>query len=337
MKKTDTESQNSQSNKGGHMYKLITHTDLDGAGCAVLAKLAWGDNVDITYVHNPDEATVEIDKYFTNKEYRKYNKLYITDMSFNAALCEKHKEINALGKLFDHHGTAVEPFKNYEWATVQVTLNDKLTCGTELFYQYLLKKGLIRNRDFFVEQIRLFDTWDWSKGTSKLPKYLSNVVIEIGLQYFVRTFTERLKMNDLNELTLLNEEERTILNHSEKQEAKDIEYFLKQTHIVNLKTKDEGELTIGWVCNNSMYTSLLGNTICREFDVDIAVMINANRNKIEVRTTRENINLGRIMKTYFSGGGHPKAAGGNIDVTEAMIRTSLANLGTVTEIVKPVE
>ena len=31
------------------MVKLFTHTDLDGIGCAVLAKLVFSDEVDITY------------------------------------------------------------------------------------------------------------------------------------------------------------------------------------------------------------------------------------------------------------------------------------------------
>ena len=31
------------------MIKLITHTDLDGIGCAILAKIAFRDNVEIEY------------------------------------------------------------------------------------------------------------------------------------------------------------------------------------------------------------------------------------------------------------------------------------------------
>ena len=30
------------------MYKLITHTDLDGVSCAILARIAWDNNVDVT-------------------------------------------------------------------------------------------------------------------------------------------------------------------------------------------------------------------------------------------------------------------------------------------------
>lgn len=31
------------------MFKLFSHTDLDGIGCGILAKLAFGKDVDISY------------------------------------------------------------------------------------------------------------------------------------------------------------------------------------------------------------------------------------------------------------------------------------------------
>lgn len=36
------------------MVKLITHTDLDGCGCAILAKLVFATDVDITYAKSID-------------------------------------------------------------------------------------------------------------------------------------------------------------------------------------------------------------------------------------------------------------------------------------------
>lgn len=31
------------------MYKLLSHNDLDGVGCGILAKLAFGENVKVRY------------------------------------------------------------------------------------------------------------------------------------------------------------------------------------------------------------------------------------------------------------------------------------------------
>ena len=31
------------------MYRLLSHNDLDGVGCGIVAKLAFGDNVKVRY------------------------------------------------------------------------------------------------------------------------------------------------------------------------------------------------------------------------------------------------------------------------------------------------
>ena len=61
------------------MIKLITHTDLDGIGCAILAKIAFRDNVEIEYCNNPDGATEALNKL---KAYL-YDSIIVTDISFS--------------------------------------------------------------------------------------------------------------------------------------------------------------------------------------------------------------------------------------------------------------
>ena len=319
------------------MYKLITHTDLDGAGCAVLAKLAWKDDIDITFCRNPADATKTLLNMYEKEAWKDYNLIFVTDLSFDATILQECTKFKNILRLFDHHETAVEPFKPYfKWATVEVERNVRLTCGTELFYQYLLDKGLVGNRDFFVEQVRLFDTWDWYKGKSNLPKYLSNVVMKLGLQYFLRTFAERLKYRDVNELTIFNQYERDILLFDEEREEKDVSSFLKQVYICDVDSEDicpdESQFKVGVVFNGSYYSSVLGNGMCRDLGVDIAFMVNLNRGRVEVRTAREDIDLGSLMQVFFSGGGHRKAAGGVLDITEGVIKKCLGKFGCVKNI-----
>ena len=319
------------------MYKLFTHTDLDGVGCAVLAKIAWGDKVDITFCHNPAEVTKSLLKMYENKSWREYNLVFVTDLSFDAEILKERKIYKEVVRLFDHHGTTVEPFKPYyKWATVEIERNGRLTCGTELFYQYLFKKGLVGNRDYFVEQVRLFDTWDWYTGKSNIPKYLSNLVFKLGLQYFLKNFTERLKTRDVNELTIFNQYERDILVYEDTREQKDIESFMKQTYVCEVESSeicpDETRFKVGVVFNNSLYSSLLGNNMCRDMGVDIAFMVNLNKGRVEVRTAREDIDLGAWMQKFYAGGGHRKAAGGVLDITESVIKKCFDGVGTVKSI-----
>lgn len=319
------------------MYKLLTHTDLDGAGCAVLAKLAWGSDVDITFCHNPADVTKTLLKMYEKEAWKDYNLIFVTDLSFDPEILKECRKFKNILRLFDHHGTAVEPFKPYfKWATVETELDGRLTCGTELFYKYLLNKGLVQNRGYFVEQVRLFDTWDWYKGTSNIPKYLSNIVLKLGLQYFLRTFTERLKLRDVNELSIFNQYERDILLFDEEREAKDVSSFLKATYICKVESEDicpeATEFTVGVVFNGSFYSSVLGNDMCRDLGVDIAFMVNLNRGRVEARTARDDIDLGQMMQLFYGGGGHQKAAGGEIDITEGLIKKCLGKFGRVLSI-----
>lgn len=315
------------------MYKLFTHSDLDGVGCAVLAKLAWADTVDITYCHGKEDLNHKITEMYKKNEWKNYNVIFVTDLSFDISVLEECPKLQYVLRLFDHHASAVEPFKPFSWAQVQPELNGRLTCGTELFYRYLLAKGKVRRRDFFVEQIRLYDTWDWYYTTSKLPKYLSDVVMRIGLQYFVETYVERLRKSDVNELSIFNEYERQLLLYLSNREDKDVKSFLDQTFVCEVEsneiTPNQTKFKVGVVFNNSFYSSLLGNEMCRVMGVDIAFMVNMSRSRVEVRTARDDIDLSVLMNKFYGGGGHKKAAGGFINYSEDLIREKLLRFGKV--------
>lgn len=315
------------------MYKLITHTDLDGVSCAVLARLAWGDNVDISFCQNPVAVAKTLYKLYQKGAWKQYNLIFITDLSFDIAILDTIPKFKNIIRLFDHHNSAVEPFSQYSWATVTEEYNGHLTCGTELFYHYLLNRNLIGNRDYYVEQVRLYDTWDWFFGNSKIPYFLSNIVFKIGLQYFFRIFSERLKNNDVNELNIFNQYERDILLVEDEREQKDVEMFLKQTYICEVENKTihptQTIFKVGIVFNSSMYSSLLGNEMCRLLNVDIAFMVNLNTSRVEVRTKRDDIDLSVIMALYYRGGGHLKSAGGVLSITPDVIKLCLSNLGMI--------
>ncbi len=112
------------------MIKLFTHTDLDGVGCAVLAKLAFKDEVDIEYC-NYDEINEKVLEYINQND----NKIpiYITDISVKeelAKLLDKRGNV----QLLDHHPTALE-LNKYSWCRVMVEdLSGLKTSGTKMFY-----------------------------------------------------------------------------------------------------------------------------------------------------------------------------------------------------------
>ena len=117
------------------MYKLLSHNDLDGVGCGILAKLAFGKQVKVRY-NSVSSLNREIEFFLENDHPDTF--LFITDLSPNK---ENEKRLDdfylAKGKiqLIDHHKTALH-FNDYEWGYVLVEDKEgKLTSATSLFYR----------------------------------------------------------------------------------------------------------------------------------------------------------------------------------------------------------
>lgn len=279
------------------LIKLFTHTDLDGVGCAILAKLAFGNNVSITYCNNPNALE---DELLTN-DLSSYDNVFITDLSFTRP-CMLYENLS-LSKfmLIDHHKTA-EWLNDYDFATVRVKYKNKLTCGTELFYNYLVKHDLISTKPYFVEQIRLYDTWDWYKSNNNTPKYLNDLLYIRGISEFVDMYVDRLKRHDVSALTIFNGDDLKMLAYEQKQ----IDNYL------NKKCASATEIIFAnHKCMLSFadrYQSALGNKLCNIKDyINMSVMINIDEGIVSLRSIGD-IDVGEIAKQY-GGGGHKNAAG----------------------------
>ncbi|RKJ38778.1 oligoribonuclease, partial [Butyricicoccus sp. 1XD8-22] len=60
------------------MYKLLSHNDLDGVGCGILAKLAFGQDVKVRY-NSVSSLNREIEFFLENDSPETF--LFITDLS----------------------------------------------------------------------------------------------------------------------------------------------------------------------------------------------------------------------------------------------------------------
>ena len=286
------------------LYKLYTHNDLDGVACAILAKLLWEDDVIINYCNSPAEVT---ERLLEDKDNKHVDLIFVTDCSFDKKVLVK-KYLNGRIRLFDHHATALSLVEYSEYFVVKTHREDgKPTCGAEIFYNYLKdRRGFTFNCDWFVEQVRLYDTWDWTLGNSKTPKYLSMLLYTNSITHFVDNFVKKMKLLRLSELNVFSEKERAILEYEEFKQKKALDKAIKNCYTVHTNKYSYGVLF------GEYNMSDLGSTICDELNVDIAVCINLNTEIINVRTKRDDINLGKIMQEQFGGGGHPKAAGAPI-------------------------
>lgn len=322
------------------MYKIYTHSDLDGLGCAILANLAFGvNNIDIEYCKNPEDLSKRLLDAYQNKSIFNYNLVYITDCSIpkNDSVLQYVNKYNNV-RLFDHHQTALylnkEKNKFGQWANVSIKLNNKLTCGTELWYNFLKRKNMFKNKQgypFFVEQIRLLDTWDWAKNTSLIPYYFDVLVNILGVSTFVSTYTDRLNKKDINELTIFNQYERDLIDYEVKKIDKDV-YNKEQTAKI-ITMSNNKKYIVSFVDRNQ---SVLGNKLCSLSNDDdnilASILFNLDKGTISFRSLGEN-DCSKIANLY-SGGGHKNASGGYIDkeTIDEIIGLLMKKLGSISEI-----
>lgn len=301
--------------------KLFTHTDLDGVGCAIVGKLAFGDSLDVTFCDyiNVNET---VKKFINNKEYNNYEFIYMTDMSVNQEVAELIESTRPLGfddgsnlgnmfKLLDHHPTA-EFLNQYFWAEVKTIDNaiGELTSGTKMFYNFLINNDLLsfakyRSTYNFVEAVRKYDTWLWkTKYHDETPKQWNDLLYILGRKEFMSQMIYKLEMyesfdfNDFESM-LLKVEQDKINKYVEEKNLQLIKY--------PLLTYNAG------IVFAENYKSELGNKLAElNPDVDFIAIVDLSSSSISYRTIKDNINLGFDVARVFGGGGHPKAAGSEI-------------------------
>lgn len=110
------------------------------------------------------EATEEQITTLNDKINEKYEIIYVCDLALSKTILDylnKHPEITNKIKHFDHH----EIIENSPYFVNSIIyLNGKPTCGTQLFYNYLLTLDTRFNNKFyktFVEAIREQDNFDF--------------------------------------------------------------------------------------------------------------------------------------------------------------------------------
>ena len=299
--------------EGINRIKLITHADLDAAGSAVLAKVVFGDIVDIN-MEMTSTAEKTINNFLDDTDNLTfYKRLYITDLSISEELANKIESVCSAHdirfRLFDHHETSIS-LNERQWCTV---IESDSTCGTSLFYDYLVDNVL--NKDIvkrlkkykeFVNAITLFDTGNWAKENSFISNQLNMLLRVIGKQRFIERFTEdpnlRLSVDELAVLQLEQERiDRYIYSHK------------FTSFVIDLKIPNLGEYKASVCYANDCYMEMFQMLFDTYPEIDIAILINFPYG-ISYRlrdNSNSNIDLSKIAES-FGGGGHKESAGSKI-------------------------
>ena len=299
---------------------IFSHeSDIDGIGNLVLAKLAF-DNYDYVLLPNVDALEITFREYFESGKLNKYDQIYVTDLAlYDPALTMiANSPLKDRIHIFDHHHrTIVDKMNRYPFTVVSE--ENAKSCGTALFYQYLIENNLLRRTpvlDDFVEMTRLEDNWLWKdKGEYGIKAHdLAILFNVIGIDNYVLRMSNKL-YNNMESNFFFDSEEEKIIN-SKKQEynkilsqiMKDAEYFTDEFNnrygIVYSKYEYRNELT-EYIINN-------GNP----YDIKYLIIVSFDKGENGQKSYRkiaDNFNVGEIAILH-GGGGH--IGSGMVNITE---------------------
>lgn len=289
------------------MYRLFTHNDLDGVGCGILFKLAFGEKAEVRY-NSVTGLNYQVERYFDRMNDRMKNDdfLFITDLSVNNEVAERINEfISGGGKaqLIDHHKTALH-LNDYSWGSVKVEdESGKLTSATSLLYEYLIQKESLQQKssiDEFVELVRQYDTWEWDINKNYKAKNLNDLFFMVSIEEFEERMIQRLQSGNEFEF---DEFEQKLLEMEEDK----IERYIRRKKREIVQVQANG--LYGGIVHAESYHSELGNELGKEFShLDYIVILNLGGRKISFRTIHDNVDVSGVAGE-FGGGGHAKAAG----------------------------
>ncbi|MGL4801958.1 MAG: DHH family phosphoesterase [Cetobacterium sp.] len=279
------------------MIKLITHNDLDGIGCYVVAKYFIDEEIDVSYCSykNVNEVALE-----TIENIDKYSKVLITDISVNQGIAHKLNWYKGKVQLLDHHPTA-EFLNEYSWAKVDLGTNEYKTSGTKMLFDYLVEDYANSSIVEFVELVRRYDTWYWKEINDIKAKQLNDLMYIVGKDEFAEDMIYKTKMN----MKLLSDLDFKILDLRQNEIDRYIEKKNK-----NIIVKDILGYKAGVVFADN-FISELGNKLSEMHpELDFIAMV--NQETISYRTIKDDVNLSEVAAT-FGGGGHPKASGSQVE------------------------
>jgi oligoribonuclease NrnB/cAMP/cGMP phosphodiesterase (DHH superfamily) len=265
---------------------LITHTDLDGIGCAVLFRF-WKPEGTIYHANYDDVNQVARQAMQDHPG----ADICITDLSLDEDTARYIDRIHARLVLLDHHKTAAWMAEKYAWAHV-----DENRCGTTLFYDWLNRQrpridGLFKHSTLAL----LID--DYDRWQHKVPqsRELNRLLGVMGRERFIARFAA-------NPETAFTDTEQIVLDLEREREQRYLEKTEAKTFI-----DPEGRTMV--VCYADEYASAVGERLLAEHPLaQYAAIIQPRHSAISLRSRTGGVDVSEIAKRY-GGGGHPGAAG----------------------------
>jgi len=282
---------------------MITHNDLDGAGCAVLAKRFLNIN---RIVYCSYESIDGIARSLNKNE-----TTIITDIAPSIEVCRYLDGFDDI-VLIDHHKTK-KWLNKYKWS-----IFDETKCGTSLFLEWLSRNNDIDDSvSNFCKSVNAWDMWLLGSEYRNRGENLNDLLRFVGMEKFVNSFS-----SDINA-------DKTIYKTFMKVLDDKKELFIKETidkQLKHFKIHKDGLGNKYVTVTTNEYISEIGNAALElNNEIDYVAIISWNRCSLRSK----NVDVSEIAKR-LRGGGHYSASGfmyGSKLKTESLIHRLLGNIG----------
>lgn len=296
---------------------LFTHSqDIDGMGCAVLARKAFGD---YTLVPTKTfEITKNVENYIKSKKIYDFDKVYVTDLCIKEPVLKFIDNDEILKNrllVLDHHKTEIEEGNNkYEFVNIIVQKNGRKESGTSLFYNYLIQNNYLQRSnilDELVEWTRQYDVWDWESKNNINARNLHVLFEVLGYDAYLKIIND--KVDKLNSI-VFNNYEKEVIDKFNKEMEKDILNILNDMKCVDLSI-DGNIFKVGFVKCPYKYRNDMNKFIKKNnvYNIDAVGMIMTDIETVSYRQVKD-VDVSIISK-YFGGKGH-RGAGSNLQENE---------------------
>ena len=333
---------------------MFTDADLDGIGCAVAIKELTKNypDVKVDIKFSGRKIYKEFQEFLDNKEYDKYDFIFVTDLSISKeqaetvlrtvsadpstkGLFKKKRMLSEKIIILDHHNTALW-LNEYPFANVIIDYEGENgiepTSGTLLTYMYLntifsdtffgepLLQDFYENEklalEAFVYMVRDYDTWRWRANNDLVPKRFNDWFLDGGIPRIMDLYKGLLLELANNQQEYIKDGRIISLPSFIENELKYIDAKIEEyinKALKRMTTIDTQYGRIG-IMFAEQYTSELGNK-ASELNPDLKFIAMYNGDRFSLRTIRDDIKLGTDVAKHqaSNGGGIDKAAGFSID------------------------
>lgn len=274
-------------------YYLISHRDLDGVVCNMIVKHCLQNHLKMIYECKYSNLVPKLRRVLVKIAKNPLYRLIITDISPNEKV-EGMKKLENRILWIDHHETneSIQKFKNHVW--------DVNKSAALLTYEYFSRKFDLSHLEKLVYHANDYDLW-----IHESP--LSWPLADIYTFYWSEKFMKRFETGKI----VFNDIEKQYLKSLNSKRKKVWERVKKNVRV------SENEFGKYYIIFERTETNFIAQklSISNKDDCDFVIIV-SRPDKVSCRVLKPNVNLLPMLKNFADFGGHPTAAGGEIEMNK---------------------